>query len=203
MTELRQQKPPAEEWFNFAQIVLDRLSTCVHVYSKPPYEDVFMPDKDRQAKNAKTLDLLHRIHKLTDESETPSDSIPDAHRHDEMVISGLAVLLSETLCLLPELSTDMQKLLKSPWHDHCNGRLANELFRGRQSESEGIGTGHPEHGRLPEALSNLLERENIGESRMPRKDLLQHGEPRRQDDEGRRRWAENNSRSLRSAGRIE
>lgn len=197
------QKPTAEQWLKIAQVVIDRLSTCVHVYSKPPYEDVFIPEKERQAKNAKTLDLLHRVHKLTDESETPTDSVAEAHQHDEKVIAGLAMLLSETLSLLPELSTDMQKLLKSPWHDHCNGRLANELFRGQQSESEGIGTGHPEHGRLPEALANLLEKEKLGDNRHPREELLRHGEPRRHDDEGRRRWAESNSRFLRTAGRIE
>jgi hypothetical protein len=123
-----------------------------------------MPDQERQTKTAHTVDLLRRIHALTDEADTPTESLAEVAYHDERVIAGLAVLLRETLVYLPELSTDMQKLLKSPWHNHCVGRLADELFRGPMGkESEGIGSGHPEHGR----------------------------------------WADKNSRFLRSAGRVE
>ena len=51
--------------------------------------------------------------------------------------------------------------------------LASELFRGPMgNEEEGIGTGLPENGRLPEVLQNLLERERIGDGRQPREDII-------------------------------
>ncbi len=162
-------KPAHEEWMRWAEVVIDRLTTCVHVYSKPPHDGDFMPEAERQAKNAKTLDLLRRIHGLTDDASTPSDSFEDVENHNERVIAGLRVLMQETLERLPDLSTDMQKLLKSPWFDKCNGRLANELFRGPMgNEEEGIGSGQPEHGRLPEALTDLLEEEEMGDIRSSR-----------------------------------
>lgn len=180
----RAQKPEFEEWLYWAQVVIDRLTTCVHVYSKPPYEDVFVPDSERQTKNGQTLALLRRVHTLIDETDTPSHSLSEVNDHDEQVIDGLIVLLHETLKRLPGLSTDMQKLLKSPWHSKCTGRLADELFRGPGGhEQEGIGSGHPEHGRLPEALVNLLEREQLGDGRQPRE---LEGPQRRRDLTSRR-----------------
>jgi len=209
-------KPSHDEWLRWSQVVIDRLAACVHVYSKPPHDDVFIAEKDRQEKNARTLDLLRRVYALIDEAETPTDSLADVAHHDERVISGLVVLMKETLDALPELSTDMQRLLKSPWYDRCNGGVANELFRGpMDNQSEGIGSGHPEHRRLPLALYNLIEREKIGEGRQPREALHRHqvgnphrdvGDgPQRSDDEHdvKRRWADKNSRHLRSAGRID
>jgi hypothetical protein len=102
----------------------------------------------------------------------------------------------------------MQKLLKSPWHSKCAGRLADELFRGPLGhEPEGIGSGHPEHGRLPEILFNLLEQEHIGGERSARELLVRTSKPLRQaDEEGRdiqRRWSLKNSRHIRSAGQVE
>lgn len=200
-------KPSHEEWLKWGQVVIDRLTTCAHIYSKPPYEDVFVPEQERQQKTSSAVDLLRRIHSLTDEADTPTESLAEVAYHDERVISGLAVLMSETLARLPELSADMQKLLKSPWHSHCVGRLADELFRGPLSnESEGIGSGHPEHGRLPETLKNLLEKEQMGDVRRPRealhRDTAALDEPQRHD-EVQRRWTDKNSRYLRSAGRVE
>lgn len=196
-------KPSHEEWLAWGHVVIDRLTTGAHVYSKPPHEDVFIPDQERQNKVASTVDLLRRIHALTDEADTPTESLAEVAYHDERVIAGLEVLMRETLSRLPELSTDMQKLLKSPWHSHCVGRLADELFRGPGGkEQEGIGSGHPEHGRLPEVLKNLLEREQIGDIRRPREELHRDHEPQR-SDETQRRWADKNSRFLRSAGRVE
>jgi hypothetical protein len=186
--------------------VVDRLTTCVHVYSKPPYNDVFMPEKDRQEKNARTLDLLRRVFALTDESETPSDSLSDVAHHDERTIMGLAVLFHETLERLPELSADMQKLLKSPWYDNCNGRMASELFRGpMDNEAEGIGSGFPEHRRLPMALKNLLERESMGDKRHPRQTLHRPSEePQRAGNETvmMRRRDDAKNRFLRAGGRT-
>jgi hypothetical protein len=205
-------KPSHEEWLRWANVVIDRLTTCVHTYSRPPYEEIFMADQERQMKNAAAVNLLHRVHALTEDSDTPTDSLTDVAHHDERVIAGLALLMKETLDQLPALSTDMQMLLKSPWFDKCAGRLANELFRGpMNNEIEGIGSGHPEHGRLPEALQNLLEREMIGDTRKPRQELHRHrpesdstiqagAEPQRLD--GNRRWADKSNR-IRTAGQVE
>ena len=202
-----QEKPPVHEWVSIAETLVERLTTCVHTYSQPPYEDAFMADKERQNKNARALDLLRRIHKLGDDFEAAGETPPAGE--DEKIIAGLHLLFTEALRFLPELSTDMQLLLKSPWHDHCNGRVANEFFRGRNGEFEGVGTGHPEHGRLPEAITNLLDREALGVTRAARKSSGSGvsgaiDAPERNSDEGpRRRWAESNSRPLRTAGRIE
>jgi hypothetical protein len=198
------EKPKRGEWITWAQIVVDRLTTVTHIYGKPPYRDVFMPEKERQAKNGKTLDLLRRIHTLTDEADTPTDSLTDLEHHDERVMAGLNVLLREALDLLPELSADMQLLLKSPWYNNCNGRLAEELFRGPLGhEPEGIGSGYPEHGRLPQVLDQLLEREKAGNGRQQREALHPHAQIPRRDAEAHRRWVEQNSQLYRSAGRVE
>ena len=166
------QKPSHSEWMEWAQIVLDRLTTCVHVYSKPPYADVFMLEAERQKKNGTALSLLRRIHDMVTDSETPTESLADVYHHDERAIAGLTVLMRETLDLLPVISADMQKLLKSEWYDRCNGRIASELFRGPMGDLQrGIGSGYAEQGRLPEVLAQLLERERIGDRRHPRKDL--------------------------------
>jgi len=194
------QKPDFEEWLYWSNVVIDRLTTCVHTYSKPPHEDIFMPEKDRQQRNGQTVDLLRRIHSLTDETDTPSDSLDELDHHAERVIDGLVLLFKETLDHLPELSKDMQKLLKSHWHSNCTGRLADELFRGPAgNELEGIGSGMPEHGRLPSVLVNLIESEVTGDDRAPRQEGLG---PLRQDKTSER-LTERNSRILRSAGRIE
>ena len=203
-------KPSYTEWLDWAQTVVDRLTTCVHTYSKPPYDDVFMADKERQGKNAVALNLLRRLHGLVDDSDTPTESLADVARHDERVIDGLEILMAEMLAMLPTLSRDMQLLLKSEWFDNCSGRSAGELFRGPLGDLDrGIGSGYPEQGRLPAVIAELLERERLGEMREPRKDLHRHGGgegrasgsgsgdhgPQRDDQELRRRWADKNKRS--------
>jgi hypothetical protein len=203
MTAQQRQKPGVEEWLHWAEVILDRLTDCVHLYKKPPATGGFMPDIERQQKSEKALNLLHRLHALVDKSDTPSDSIRDVHSHDEQIIDGFAVLFRETLRTLPQLSEDIQKLLKSPWQGKFTTKIAQTLFAGAGDESQGIGSGHPEHGRLPEALFNMLEREEIGDIRRPREALLRTGEPRRHDTEGRDRWSKENAKFLRTAGRIE
>ena len=197
------QKPGIEEWLHWAEVTLDRLSDCVHVYKKPPNNDVFMADAERQHKTDLAVKLLHRIHALVDKTDTPTDSVPDAHGHDEQVITGLALLFGEALEMLPQLSHDMQKLLKSPWMHKFPNKIAEKIFLGAGDESQGLGSGYPEHGRLPEALMAMIEREQVGDTRHPREDLLNQGEPRRHDADARQRWAEQNSRFLRTAGRVE
>src|ERR1700691_3289585 len=160
--EDEKKKPDFDEWLTWANVVVDRLTTCVHVYSKPPHEDIFMPEKERQQRNGQTVDLLRRIHALIDETDTPTDSLTELDHHAERVIDGLTLLFRETLAHLPELSIDMQKLLKSPWHSKWSSRLAEELFRGPGgNDLEGIGSGMPEHGRLPAVITNMLEREGV------------------------------------------
>jgi hypothetical protein len=203
MQKQKFQKPKVEEWLHLAEVVMDRLTDCIHVYKKPPHSDVFMADGDRQKKSGETVSLLQRIHALIDNSDMPSDSIPDAHAHDERLINGLVVLFGEILLALPNLSADMQKLLKSPWLKNFPNKIAEHIFYGEDDESEGIGSGHPEQGRLPAVLVSLLEREQMGDTRHPREALLRQGEPRRHDMEGRQRWIEQNSRYLRTAGRVE
>ncbi|MDR3423701.1 MAG: hypothetical protein P4M13_01295 [Alphaproteobacteria bacterium] len=199
------QKPGLEEWQSWAEVVVDQLTRCVHVYKKPPHIDVFMAEAERQRKNDFVIKLLHRIHPLLDQSASPTDSVSDLQEHDERTISGLIVLFGEVLENLPWLSADMQKLLKSPWMKNFPNKTAEELFFGESGdESHGIGSGQIENGRLPASLNDLLEREQTGDSRRPREDLLVMSGPSRHDIEARARWVEQTTRSLHgTAGRVE
>lgn len=175
MDTLDTQKPSHEDWINWAQIAIDQLSLCVHVYSRPPFSDVFIPEKVRQDKNDAVVNLLHRLHGLIDDADTPSDSLADVAHHDEQVIDGLVILMQEALDKLPVISLDMQKMLKSHWKENFTGKAAAAIFRGIDGdEAHGIGTGHPEHGRLPLILDSMLERERIGDARAPRSPLHRH-----------------------------
>ena len=197
------QKPSIEEWLHWGEVVVDQLTNCVHIYKKPPHSEAFMSDAERQQKSDFVIKILRRMHPLLDQSAIPSDSIAEAHSHDERTISSLVVIFNETLKNLIWLSSDMQKLLKSPWMSNFPNKTAENLFFGVEDESEGIGSGRVEHGRLPASLADLLEREETGETRRPREEWLRQGEPRRHDPEARTRWAEQNSQFLRSAGRVE
>ncbi|MBV8060158.1 MAG: hypothetical protein JO126_06015 [Alphaproteobacteria bacterium] len=207
-------KPSHRDWTHTMQVVIDRLTQAVHTYKRPPFDDVFMSERERQDKTAQCVELLRRVHTLTDDTQTPTDSLADVARHDERIVSGLMVLARQTLDALPTVSKDMQKLMKSPWHDRWTSRAAMEMFRGLKSDgSEGIGTGLPEHGRLPEVLSDLIERETVGEGREPRSALHRHGE----DGEGRdtedttpirhtalrRRWTDHTRQSSSASGGME
>jgi len=197
------QKPSHEEWQHWAQVVGDRLMTCIQIYSRPPYRDVPMTAMERHTRNAAAIDLLHRLHKLTDETATPTDSLAEVAYHDERMIAGLIVLMDDVLRHMCQLSADMQLLLKSPWHSDHNGRVAVEIFCGPAGAmQEGIGSGRPEHGRLPAALSDLLRRERGDKRRKPRIALIRNDLPRPQDT-SHRRWGDHNARFLRQAGRVE
>jgi hypothetical protein len=124
------------------------------------------------------------------------------YHQDEEVIEGLQILFRETLYTLPWVSTDMQKLLKSPWLSNFPNQMAHDLFYGQKDQAEGIGSGHIEHGRLPESLFNLIEREKMGDGRNRPEESSRH-EPQRRDGEARNRWGEQKSRFLRTAGRVE
>ncbi len=164
-----------------------------------------MPGNERQFKMSQTVDLLRRLHTMTDENDVrmPHDVTPDAQREDR-IVADLQPVFRDVLRRLPAWSGDMQLLLKSPWYDKCTGKTANELFRGPEDRlAEGIGSGMPEHGRLPEVIRDLLEREQIGDSRAPfeERPLASH-EPLRRDELAKQ-WGKRNSTFLRSAGRVD
>lgn len=195
MTTQQQQKPSFEEWLYWAKVVVDRLIGCTHVYKRNL--DVFMAEVERQTKTDKAIKLLQRIYPLLDRAETEESNVPDLER-DEKIISEISELFAETLKALPWLSTDMQKLLKSPWMCSFPNQIAELLFSGKDNEFQGIGSGYPEQGRLPAALADLIERENEGEVRP-----LREGLPQRHDVESHARWIQQNSSFLRTAGRVE
>ncbi|MFA5040386.1 MAG: hypothetical protein WC464_01970 [Bdellovibrionales bacterium] len=203
MSELRQiYKPGVEEWVHAAEVLSDRLSECVHVYKHNV--DVFMSEAERQQKTDTTIKVLQRLHTFLDQSEMPAEYVSNTQKHDEQIISGFEILFREALRMLPWLSNDMQKLLKSPWMKNFPSKVAETMFFGGEEEMNGIGSGLPEHGRLPAVLSSLLEREQIGETRPARQEpLLSEEHPRRHDVEGSVRWAQQNSGYLRTAGKVE
>ena len=202
MSGLEANKPAYDEWMYWTQVVIDRLTSIVHVYNKPPYSDVFMPEHTRQTRIAAVVDLLRRLHGLTDEDST---ALPQAHLRDskdEQVIADLQQLLKNLLQHLPQFSTDMQQLLKSPWYDDCAGRVANDLFKGPNGKlDEGIGSGQPDHGRLPARLEAMLEREWMGDSRPMRLEAPPKAHIADRQDVAKL-WAKRNT-PLRTAGRID
>lgn len=203
MVDFERHKPSHEEWLSWSQIIVDRLNAAAHVYASPPTQDHIMKDIERQSGNAWVVDQLRRYHKLLDGTQTPTGSLAEVAHHDERVIDGLAILVRETLNHLPSLSLDMQKLLNCSWEQPYRLPLAEEVFAGQMDmEQDGIGSGNPENGRLPYVLKLLLRREQMDGRRVPREALVRAGNPRPNADV-RRRWADVNSRHLRSAGRIE
>ncbi len=190
-----QLKPPIEEWLHSAGVIVDRLTCCVHVYKHA--EDVFMPATERQHKSDVTIKMLQCLYPLIDMGEAA-----DAHKadpaKDEEIIRGLTPLFVATINALPGLSEDMQKLLKSPWMTHFPSKVAEILFAGNGNEYEGIGSGYAEHGRLPAALTALLEREKEGDTR-PRRET----QPERHDMERHDLWVQQTTSSIRTAGRVD
>ncbi|MGE3624175.1 MAG: hypothetical protein AB7H77_09955 [Bdellovibrionales bacterium] len=191
-------KASFDEWLLWSNVLIDRLTTCVGVYNNPPHEDIFISERHRQQRHGHIATILGRIQALIDETEMPTDSLAELDLHAERVVDGLAVLFRETLECLPEVSIDMQRLLKSPWHSRCSSRLAEELFRGGPlgNEQEGIGSGLAEHGRLPSILKLLIEKERSGETRLSRTDDINEI-PQRHN-----MWSER-ARILNSAGGMD
>ncbi len=189
------QKPPVEEWLYWARVVVDRLMAAVHVYKHA--DTVFMAAAERQHKSDSAIKTLQRLYPLIDEGEA-LEGQKDTAAKDEEIVCNLKPVFEETLKSLPALSSDMQKLLKSPWMSHFPSKLAEIMFVGNGNEFEGIGSGHPEHGRLPAAIQELLEREESGETRPSRESL-----PERHDMERHDRWVQQASAFIRSAGRVE
>lgn len=205
MAEEQKLKPSYDEWMYWTQVIVDRLTTISYVYGNPPHSDVFMSERERQTKISLVVDVLRSFHEQTDESElhTPQDGLGAAER-ESRYITALQPLYVDVLRRLPEWSQDMQKLLSSSWYDNCNGKLADILFRGPDGrETEGIGTGHPENGRLPEMIETLLEREAIGGGRSPRIERPRALQQRMNREELARLWGKRNSSFLRSAGRMD
>ncbi len=206
MTEQAKIKPSFEEWLYWSQVIIDRLTTIVHVFNKPPFPDVFMPEDEKQFKIRQTVEVLRHLHTLTDEADmaSPRLSADELTTRDEDIIASLEPHFQSVLHRLPSLSEDMQLLLKSPWFENCTGRLATELFRGPDGrEAEGIGSGQPVHGRLPAVIDLLLEREAMGDSRAPREEKPPKSTQKLQREELARRWGRRNGSFLRTAGRVD
>lgn len=188
----------------WTQVVVDRLTTIVHVFNKPPYPDVFMPGNERQFKVSQTVDILRRLHTLTDENDVPVPHEAAPEIHEEHIVAELQPLFGDVQRRLPAWSGDMQRLLKSPWFDQCSGKMADELFRGPEDrEGEGIGSGMIEHGRLPQMIHDLLEREQIGSARAPSGERPPSSYQTLRREELARLWGRRNSTLLRSAGRVD
>ncbi len=199
------QKPSYDEWMYWSQVVIDRLATIVHIYNKPPFPDVFMPSNERQFKMSMTVDILRRLHALTDENDLrlPHD-LDSQGKREETVIKDIQPVFHDVLRRLPAWSGDMQLLLKSPWYDKCAGKTASELFRGPEDHlAQGIGSGMPDHGRLPEVLRDLIEREIIGSTRALFEDRPPAGQEPLRRDELARHWGRRNGSFLQSAGRVD
>ena len=49
------QKPSYTEWVKWAQVTVDRLTTIVHIYKKPPYLDAYMPELVSQERVASAI----------------------------------------------------------------------------------------------------------------------------------------------------
>lgn len=195
------QKPGLAEWISAAEALAERLTECVHVYKRNV--DVFMAESERQDKTGLTIKILQRLHALLDRAEMPEEIGSNPEKRDAQVIEGLDAVFREALRTLPWVSLDMQKLLKSPWMTNFPSKIAESIFFGNGEENKGIGSGLGEHGRLPAVLSDLVEREEVGDTRPSREESILDGEPRRHDVEASERWAQQNAGYLRTAGKIE
>ncbi len=198
-------KPSYDEWMYWTQVLVNRLTAIVHVFGHPPYEDVFMAEKERQDKMAQALSALRYLHELTDKYEL---SLPqnddDAATQEEILLESLAPAFQEVLGLLPQWSKDMQYLLKSSWVRDCRGRVAQTLFCGPENRLvEGLGSGVPENGRLPEVIEKMIDREASGDGRTPRTEKPNLAPTRMRREELARLWERQNGRYLASAGRVD
>lgn len=198
-------KPSYDEWMYWAQVVIDRLTTISHVYSQPPHPDVFIREKERQEKLSMTAEVMRHLHELTDEFDMrlPRDA-EEATLMEDALITSLQPVFQDILERLPAWSTDMQRLLKSPWASTCAGRLATILFRGPDGrENEGIGSGMIENGRLPAQLAEMMDREVAGGDRAPRVQKPKHVDVHMRREDLARLWAKQNSAFMRTAGRVD
>lgn len=197
----RFEKPSVGVWIRTAEVLADRLSECVHVYKHSSY--IFMAESERQHKSGLVIGLLQRIHKILDQADATFNlALAAAHMSDELLIAGLGDVFRDALKLLPGVSIDMQKLLKSSWMKGFPDKVAESLFWGNGEEDKGIGSGLPENGRLPKVLAAILEKEAMGEMRPPR-DLPALGDPQRHDVDVSTRWGKQNKGYLRTAGRVD
>lgn len=198
-------KPSYDEWMYWTQVIVDRLTTVTHVYAHPPFPEVFMAEREKQQKLSKIVDLMGRLHHLTDGGELGMiKNMTEADAYIAEMIEGIQPLYKEVLACLPLVSQDMQKLLKSSWYYDCAGKLANNLFCGPQKDGcQGIGSGMPENGRLPSVIEDLLDREASGTARAPRIERPRFTAPLLRREEIAKLWGQRNSAYMRSAGRVD
>lgn len=204
------QKPSGDEWIRWSQVVVERLTDIVHIYNTQSPDSGFMPQKERQLKSGLTLETLRKLHALADGMASPpvtmktASSVAARQEEEEGTIQAVVAVFSDILQRLPAWSADMQLIMRSPWHSNFPSRAAREIFLGASdNEAEGIGSGHVEHGRLPEKLQELLEREHI-EGERPVCDGVSSaiGKGDHAQTETSRRWTERQGAFMRSAGRM-
>ncbi len=195
-------KPSLDIWLRWADVLGQRLDTVRQVYE----------DHDQHESVSPAAALIIRLqHVLAGALERHLADMPYAalkqvqspERSEELQCQALASIFTSALEQLPAFSKDMQKLLNSTWYGQCGGRQASDLFKGpRGALNEGIGSGHPRDGHLPQMLEMLLEQEKSGSTRPPRPSTLSAEEQQKWNDTARR-WALRNSATLRRAGRVE
>lgn len=202
MARMEEGRPSYDEWMYWAQVVVDRLTTISHVYSQPPHPDVFIREKERQEKLSATVAVLRHIHDLTDKYDLSLPENPrDAAQKEEDLIAALQPLFRAVLERLPMWSTDMQRLMKTPWAQGCIGKTAQILFKGPDGrEVEGIGSGMIENGRLPAKIAEMLDIEAAGGDRTPRIEKPRFAESKMRREDLARLWSKS---FLRTAGRID
>ncbi|MEJ0061798.1 MAG: hypothetical protein WDO70_00985 [Alphaproteobacteria bacterium] len=196
-------KPSFDIWLRWADVLARRLDTVRQVY-----ED--HGDHDSTAKTAVYLGQLQHVlagalaRYLSGQPYAALNQLSHGQEKlDETQIRALAGIFRAALDALPKISRDMQKLLHSKWNGECSGRLASDLFKGpRGAVNEGIGSGLPHDGQLPQALDALLRQEETGEQRPARVSALSADQQQRWTDTARR-WADQNSGHLRRAGSVE
>lgn len=198
-------KPSFDEWMYWAQVIVDRLTTVTHIYGNPPHPEVFIAEKERQTKLNDAVAVMRKLHEMTDGYELTTPSTPlDPAQREASLIEDLQPVFHAVLERLPTWSSDMQKLMRSPWQNSCAGKIATILFRGPDGRlREGIGSGMVENGRLPEVIAELLDREAAGGERAPRVEKPKAAQNRMRREDIARLWAKHNAAFLRQAGRMD
>lgn len=156
-----QKKSTFEIWQKWAKVLLRQLDQAADVYEY----------HQENGEAEKLNEYLDRLRLFVD----PLAHAPEIAKRDYDVEGGvrklyllsltmLRELFAESLRILPEISEDMQRLLKSPCYGHCNGRTATDLFKGPHgTTNEGIASGIPdERGGLPWMLEKLLDEAEAG-----------------------------------------
>lgn len=156
-----QQKSTFEIWQRWASVLARQLEQVADVYE--------YHEEGNEAKrvNAFVDNLRLFIDPLAKASKLAKLDYEVSGHVSKLYLLSLTMLnkyFRDALNMLPEISSDMQRLLNSPYQGSCNGRTASDIFKGPHgSVNEGIGSGIPdESGGLPWVLQGLLEEAEFG-----------------------------------------